>query len=157
MEALYLDMDNTFVDFFSVPDWKTQLENENVAPYRDAAPLCDVKELAQLIERFKMLGVVVGVVSWGSMGGSKEYTRAVKKVKRAWCERHGLTFSEFHVIKYGTPKHRVVNMKSNAILVDDNSDVRNAWNIGGTIDATLGVVEELRRLLETLDPGTGEA
>ena len=157
MEAIYFDLDGTLADLYNAPAWLENLRNENVAPYRDAAPLCDVEELTHLIERFKMLGVVVGVVSWGSMGGSREYTRAVKKVKRVWCERHGLSFSEFHVVKYGTPKHHVVNVKSNAVLVDDNSDVRNAWNIGGTIDATLGVVEELRRLLETLDPGTGEA
>ena len=150
MKAIYLDMDNTFVDFFSVPEWKTQLENENVAPYEVAAPLCNIDELAQVIEAFRALGVVVGVVSWGAMNGSKEYTRRVKRAKMEWCKRHGLYFSEFHVIKYGTPKHSVTKVKQNAILVDDNSDVRNAWTLGGTIDATLGVVEELRRLLETI-------
>ena len=150
IKAVYLDMDNTFVDFFSVPEWKTQLENENVAPYEVAAPLCNMDELAQVIEAFRALGVVVGVVSWGAMNGSQEYTRRVKRAKMEWCKRHGLIFSEFHVVKYGTPKHSVTKVKHDAILIDDNSDVRNAWTLGGTIDATLGVVEELRQLLETI-------
>lgn len=157
MKALYFDLDGTLASLYDVPNWKTQLENENVAPYRDAAPMCNMQQLAQLIDRFKMLGVVVGVVSWGSMGGSKEYTREVKKVKREWCERHGLMFNEFHVVKYGTPKHRITKVKQDAILVDDNSSVRQAWNIGSTIDATIGVVEELCRLLKTLDGIAGEA
>lgn len=150
MKALYFDMDGTIASLYDVPEWKTQLENENVAPYEVAAPLCNMDELAQVIEAFRALGVVVGVVSWGAMNGSREYTRRVKRAKMEWCKRHGLYFSEFHVIKYGTPKHSVTKVKQDAILVDDNSDIRNAWTLGGTIDATLGVVEELRQLLETI-------
>lgn len=153
MQALYFDMDGTITNLYDVPHWKTQLENENVAPYEIAAPLCNIDDLAQVIESFRALGIVVGVVSWGAMNGSKEYTRRVKRAKMEWCKRHGLYFSEFHVIKYGTPKHSVTRIKHNAILIDDNSDVRNAWTLGGTIDATLGVVEELCKLLKTLDPG----
>ena len=153
IKAIYLDMDETFVHLAGVPNWLDQLRNENVAPYEVAAPLCNMDDLAQVIEAFRALGIVVGVVSWGAMNGSKEYTRRVKRAKMEWCKRHGLYFSEFHVIKYGTPKHSVTRIKHDAILVDDNSDVRNAWTLGGTIDANLGVVEELCRLLKTLDPG----
>lgn len=157
MQALYFDMDGTIANLYDVPHWKTQLENENVAPYEIAAPLCNMDDLAQVVESFRALGIVVGVVSWGAMNGSKEYTRRVKRAKMEWCKRHGLYFSEFHVVKYGTPKHSVTRIKHDAILIDDNSDVRNAWTIGGTIDANLGVVEELCRLLKTLDPGAGIA
>ena len=126
IKAIYLDMDNTFVDLFNVPAWLENLRNENVAPYEVAAPLCNMDELAQVIEAFRALGVVVGVVSWGAMNGSQEYTRRVKRAKMEWCKRHGLIFSEFHVVKYNTPKWQVVKIKD-AILIDDDNYNCSEW------------------------------
>lgn len=104
--------------------------------------------LAAIIAKLRSAGVTVGVISWGAMGGTTEYTRRVKRAKMAWCKRYGLAFDEFHVVKYNTPKHRVAKCKD-SILVDDNEDVRKAWRNGDTIDATASdeLLEKLQKVL----------
>lgn len=153
MKALYFDMDGTIASLYDVPEWETQLENENVAPYEIAAPLCNMDDLAQVIEAFRALGIVVGVVSWGAMNGSKEYTRRVKRAKMEWCKRHGLYFSEFHVVKYNTPKWQVAKIKD-AILIDDDSYNCSEWTKHldrPTINPTKkNILKQLQKLLDNL-------
>ena len=36
---------------------------------------------------------------------------------------------KIHIVKYGTPKHEVATVKD-AILFDDNSDIRKDWALG---------------------------
>jgi hypothetical protein len=54
--------------------------------------------------------------------------------------------TEFHCVKYGTPKHRVAKIK-NSVLVDDNSNVRESWN-GITVNASENILPQLKVLLE---------
>ena len=149
MQAIYFDMDGTIAGLYSVPDWLRKLRAEDASPYADAAPMVDMIRLAAIIAKLRSAGVTVGVISWGAMGGTTEYTRRVKRVKMAWCKRWGLAFDEFHVIKYGTPKHRVAKCKR-SILVDDNSEVRQAWTLGATIDASDSsrMMEQLENILQ---------
>lgn len=148
MDAIYFDLDGTLADLYNVEGWECKLNAEDATPYADASPLVDMVRLAAMIVKLRSAGVKVGVISWGAMNGTAEYTREVKRVKREWCKRWGLVFDEFHVIKYGTPKHRVANCKD-AILIDDNSDVRQAWTLGATIDATASdeLLEKLKKAL----------
>jgi hypothetical protein len=86
------------------------------------------------------------------MGGSNEYNKRVRAAKLAWVNNYfGNIFDEFHVVKYGTPKHRVAKIKD-SILVDDNVDVRDTWKNGATVDASNSenMVKELHNMLETL-------
>ena len=144
MEAVYFDLDQTLADLAGVPQWLEKLRAEDSSPYADASPLVDMVRLAATIAKLRSAGVTVGVISWGAMGGTTEYTRRVKRAKLAWCKRYGLAFDEFHVVKYGTPKHWVANCK-HSILVDDNSDVRQTWTLGATVDAS-----DSRRMMEQL-------
>lgn len=147
MQAVYFDLDQTLADLAGVPQWLEKLRSEDATPYAQAKPLVNMVELATLIVQLRRKGFIVGVISWGAMGGSTEYTRQVKKIKRLWCERHGLQFDEFHVVKYNTPKHRVAKIK-NAVLVDDNKEVRTSWSLGQTIDASDAkqMIESLKKL-----------
>lgn len=149
MKAVYFDLDQTIVDLAGVPNWLGKLRAEDASPYADAAPMVDMVRLAAIIAKLRSAGVTVGVISWGAMGGTVEYTREVKRVKMAWCKYWGLEFDEFHVIKYGTPKHRVAKCKR-SILVDDNSEVRQAWTLGATIDASdsFRMMEQLENILQ---------
>lgn len=149
MQALYFDMDGTIAGLYSVPDWLHKLRAEDASPYADAAPMVDMVRLAAIIAKLRSAGVTVGVISWGAMGGTVEYTREVKRVKMAWCKYWGLEFDEFHVVKYNTPKHRVAKCKR-SILVDDNSEVRQAWTLGATIDASdsFRMMEQLENILK---------
>lgn len=144
MQAVYFDLDGTLAALYDVPQWLEKLRAEDATPYAQAKPLVNMVELATLIVQLRRKGFTVGVISWGAMGGSTEYTRQVKKIKRLWCDNFGLSFDEFHVVKYGTPKHRVAKIK-NAVLADDNKEVRTSWSLGQTIDAS-----DAKQMLESL-------
>lgn len=143
--AIYFDMDGTIADLYGFDGWLDYLHAEDVKPYAEARPLVDMDALNAICEALAARGVVIGVISWTAMGGSREYNAAVRKAKRAWINEYLPCVSEFHVVKYGTPKHHVRKVER-SILVDDNADVREAWR-GETIDATKDILNALSRLL----------
>lgn len=149
MQAIYFDLDGTIANLYNVEGWESKLRAEDSSPYADARPLVDMVRLAAIIAKLRSAGVTVGVISWGAMNGTTKYTREVKRVKREWCKYWGLTFDEFHVVKYGTPKHRVAKYKR-SILVDDNSEVRQTWTLGATVDASdsLRMMKQLEKILQ---------
>ena len=151
MKAIYFDMDGTIADLYGVDGWLEMLHNEDTTPYWKARPLVNMKELNSVLHKLQAVGFVLGVISWGALGGSAEYTREVKKVKRFWLAHFCpiLADGEIHVVKYGTPKHKVAREKD-SILVDDNAEVRAAWK-GETVDATQDIVAALRALLEEME------
>ncbi len=145
MKAIYFDMDGTIADLYGYEGWLEMLQDENTEPYEKCGVLVDVVELKNILDSFVRLGVTIGVISWSAMGGSKDYNRAVRKAKLNWCqENFGDVFTEFHVVKYGTPKHHVCKIKE-SILVDDNDDVRDAWH-GETVDAKEDIVSALKKI-----------
>ena len=134
-KTIYFDMDGTIADLYGYEGWLEMLRAEDTTPYEDCNVITDVTKLRQVFAELVAAGFTLGVISWGAMGGSREYCKRTRKAKIAWCEKYfPNTFTEYHVVKYGTPKHYVGKVK-NAILVDDNSDVRQAWR-GHTIDAS---------------------
>lgn len=150
MQAVYFDMDGTIADLYNVPDWLEHLQNERTSPYTDAKPLVDMGHLQTIIATLNGLGIAVGVISWGAKGGTTEYTRRVKKAKVSWLKKHGLNIQEIHVVKYGTPKHRVAKHK-NAVLVDDEQQNLNKWR-GATINASnaVAMMTQLTNMIEQL-------
>ena len=148
--TIYFDMDGTIADLYGYENWLELLRTEQIEPYEKCGVLVNITELKNVLNSFMRLGVTVGVISWSAMNGSKEYNKAVRKAKKNWCkENFGDIFTEFHVVKYGTPKHYVCKIKE-SILVDDNDDVRNAWH-GETVDAKEDIIKQLRELLERLE------
>lgn len=105
--------------------------------------------LREILQGFIAKNVRLITVSWGSMNGSKEYTRDVKKVKKEWLLAHCPELAQdLHVVKYGTDKYSLCK-GLRAILVDDNKDVRQQWAFD-TIDASdsTTMLEELQTLLQ---------
>ena len=150
MKAIYFDLDGTIADLYGYENWLEMLHAEDTTPYKDCGCLVDFVELRDVLNEFIAAGVTIGVISWSAMGGSKEYNCRTRKAKKDWCDAYFPNiFSEFHVVKYGTPKHHVRNIKD-SILVDDNADVRKAWK-GETIDATKDIILALKELLERLE------
>lgn len=149
MQAIYFDMDGTLNRFYEVNNWLEKLHAEDVSPYVEALPIVDFVELREVLNDFIEMGITIGVISWGAMNGSNEYCRRTRKAKIMWCEKYfPNVFTEYHVVKYGTPKHYVRKIKD-SILVDDNAEVRQAWK-GETIDANENIVSLLKELLEKL-------
>lgn len=151
MQAIYFDLDGTLANLYGVASWCERLNAEDVTPYVEAKPLVSPDRLRRLLLDFKNANVALGVISWGAMNASNAYNRATRKAKLEWCERylHGC-FDEFHVVKYGTPKHHVRRI-ADSVLVDDNATVREQWQ-GRTIDAsnTAHMMNELKALLDVI-------
>ena len=145
-KAIYFDMDGTIADLYGYNNWLEMLRAEDTTPYEECGVLVDIEELREVLDDFIAAGITIGIISWGAMGGSREYCKRTRKAKIEWCEKYfPNVFTEYHVVKYGTPKHHVRKIKD-SILVDDNAEVRQAWK-GETVDATKDIIELLRELL----------
>lgn len=152
MQAIYFDMDGTIADLYSVPNWLEMLHAEDETPYKICKSLVPVKKFSQMVKAFQAKGVTVGVISWSAMGGSNAYTKRVKAAKMEWFKKtFNVPVNEFHVVKYGTPKHSVKKVGGNCLLVDDSKQVRAKWN-GETLDATntKAMMNALEKILANL-------
>lgn len=120
---IYFDMDGTIANFYK-GEWLNDLINENPRPYRVADVLVSEEILLGLIKK----GYELCIVSWLSRGGSVEFGKEVRKVKKEWLKVNypNVRFEEIHIVKYGTPKYSVVKDR-NGILVDDEEHNRNEW------------------------------
>lgn len=138
-KVIYFDLDGTIADLYAVEGWLNALRNFEPWPYLAAKPMWDFGELKEIFCELKELGYILGVITWLSKESSHEYDNAVRTAKREWLKEQGLWeyFDEVHMVKYGTPKHTTANIR-HGILVDDNADVRKAWERygGETIDPT---------------------
>lgn len=130
MITMVFDMDGTIANLYGVENWLQLLRAEDPTPYAVAEPLVDMQELGHLLTLLKATGDFrISVVTWGSMNGSNEYTREVKKVKKEWLKKYDFPFDEIHCIKYGTPKTNFINPNDDCtILWDDNTSIRKEWN-----------------------------
>ena len=123
MRKIYLDMDGTIADLYGVENWLEDLIAGNERPYREAERLVEEEELAELVAD----GYELAIVSWLAKNSNKEYDRKVRNAKREWLKANypNIKFTEIHIVKYGTPKSRVVNEKG--LLIDDEIPNRREW------------------------------
>lgn len=134
-KAIYFDMDGTIADLYGQKNWLKNLRKEKTAPYEKAAPLVNIPALKAALDTLRGKGYTLGVITWLAKESSKEYKQAVRLAKLDWLDKHfGLGyFDKIHMVQYGTPKHQVATIKD-AVLFDDNEDVRKAWKIGTAHD-----------------------
>ena len=130
-KAIYFDMDGTIADLYREKNWLKDLRAEKTAPYEKARPLVSVSDLKKALNSLREKGYTLGIITWLAKDSSPEYSRAVRVAKIDWLDKYfGLGyFNKVHMVKYGTPKHQVATIK-NAILFDDNEEIRNAWKLG---------------------------
>lgn len=152
-KALVFDMDGTIADFYGVEGWKDMLDNLDPTPYIEAEPLWDMSELVETLNELKTLGYMIIVTSWLSMVTTKEYDKAVRTAKKNWLDEYAFPYDELHIVKYGTTKANCTRkLGGTQILIDDNSMVRNGWNLGDTIDPTTeDLIETLKALIDSLE------
>ena len=140
--TIYFDMDGTIANLYGCENWLDSLINEKTKPYREAKSMVDMRKLGKLLNALKANGYEIGIVSWLSKNGTDEYNARVTKAKTDWLARHlgAVEFDEIHIVKYGTPKHEVVNNPF-GILFDDEKLNRDNW---------LGTAYDVTAILETL-------
>lgn len=126
--AIYLDMDGTIADLYSVPNWLECLRAEDATPYIKAQPLVRLSALARQLNRLQRQGFTIGVISWSSKHATKEFDEAVTRAKKFWLNKHlkSVQFDEIHIVPYGTPKSTVAKVKG-GILFDDEEPNRAEW------------------------------
>ena len=140
--TIYFDMDGTIANLYGCENWLDSLINGKTKPYREAKSMVDMRKLGKLLNALKANGYEIGIVSWLSKNGTDEYNARVTKAKTDWLARHlgAVEFDEIHIVKYGTPKHEIVNNPL-GILVDDEKPNRDNW---------LGTAYDVTAILETL-------
>lgn len=148
MRWIWFDMDGTIANLYAVNGWLDDLIAENTRPYRDAEMLYNADDLNNIIRALKRKGYNVGVVSWSSKKATPEYTNRITLEKMAWLKRNNLNFDKVIVTSYGVRKADTCRSFGSGVLVDDEEQNRNAWDIGATIDATKNILDELKKLLD---------
>lgn len=147
-KTLVFDMDGTIADLYAVTDWLENIIAENVRPYAIAEPIYNMNKLVNVINRLKENGWRVAIVSWTSKCGSKEYNKAVRRVKKEWLDRYNFPYDELHVVKYGTPKSYCMKKTGGfQILFDDEEPNRKAWRNGLTVNANEDIYKILKNML----------
>lgn len=144
-KVLVFDMDGTIANLYGVKNWLKMLRAYDPTPYEIATPIYDMDLLNSLLQIIKSKGWHIVVTSWLSKESTPTYDKAVRLAKRKWLKENGFPYDEIHLVKYGTPKHRVTRYPFQ-VLVDDNADVRTAWK-ARTIDANNNIINELVKII----------
>ena len=152
LKMICFDMDGTIADLYGVENWLEKLRAYDASPYLTAKPMCDMEELAFLLEVAQHRGIEVRIITWLSKDTNKDYDNMVRIAKQAWLKAQGLTIDHFHGVAYGATKANSVRQylesEDTAILVDDNAKVRQGWHLGDTYDPTAcDICEVLKKVL----------
>lgn len=128
MRTIWFDMDGTIANLYEVENWLPKLRAEDPSPYMEAEVMCNMSQLARLLNRVQTLGYKVGIISWTSRGGSASYNKAVAKAKASWLELHlkSVKFDEINIVSYGIPKATLMHTEDD-ILFDDELKNREDW------------------------------
>lgn len=145
-KTLYFDMDGTIADLYAVEDWLPKLRSADETPYEEAVPMLTMNLFANLLNRLKEeQGYKIGIVSWLAKNSDEDYDARVTKAKMTWLDNHlhSVEFDEIHIVKYGTPKHEIVDNPL-GILFDDEEKNRENW-LGTAYDVD-NIIEVLKSL-----------
>lgn len=147
--TIYFDLDGTLYDLYAQSEWLARITTlaDPTAYAAEDATMVDMVALQEVLLDLMDKGYGVGVVSWLANNATADYNAAVREVKREWIKKFLPMATEIHIVKYGTPKHNIVNNKAAAILVDDNDEVREAWKHGTTINANGDIIARLREMV----------
>ena len=77
--TIYFDMDGTIANFYGVENWLDYLEVYDTTPYEIAKPLIHCSTLARMLNRLKLEGHTLGIISWCSKNGTPEYNYRTAK------------------------------------------------------------------------------
>lgn len=145
---IWFDMDGTIVNFYGVEGWLDDLQNRNARPYKEAPPLYNTKELAEVMKALKARGYKIGVVSWGSKTADAAFLHEISIAKMEWLKNQKIfsLIDKMIVTSYGVNKAAICESYGAGILVDDEEGNRREWNLGRTIDAKNDILKALRNI-----------
>ena len=126
----WFDIDCTITNLYGVENWLAKLEASDPSPYREAAPLLNLSALARQLNKLRLKGYSIGIISWTSKAGTTEYNEAVKLAKLAWLEKHlpSVKWDAINIVPYGTNKWDVAGRTG--VLFDDELKNLQSWGNG---------------------------
>ena len=147
---IWLDMDGTIANLYSVKNWKEDLDNLNERPYRVAKSLYNDIDLLAILGQLKIKkGYNIGIITWGSRDADEDFLKRIAETKKAWLNARGydMLLDVLLVVRYGTDKASICKEYGCGILVDDEKRNLDAWNLGKTINAQFSILSQLEALL----------
>lgn len=147
---IWLDMDGSIADLYGVNGWLDDLIAHRTRPYEEAKLMYNITDLVTILMDLKMNGYNIGVISWLSKDNDIEYGTRVAKAKKEWLEKYLLDYliDKIIITPYGVRKADTCRKFGYGILVDDEKQNRDAWDLGITIDATQNIIKELWELVK---------
>lgn len=146
------DMDGTIAQLYAVDNWLEKLRAEDPTPYLEAEPMWNMIALAEVLRKLQEQKVEIQIITWLSKESSEEYKKEVRKAKKEWLNKYDFPYDSFHGVQYGATKANSIRKyakEEEAILIDDNAEVRKGWHLGRTIDpATCDLIEILTSFLD---------
>lgn len=133
MKTAYFDMDGTIANLYSVENWLDYLTNHDTFPYRNAPPIFTASEIEKVVVSLLDKGYHIGVISWCSKEGDKDFNKEIRKAKRAWLSKFFPFAHEIHIVAYGVPKWSLVKPeeRQDSILFDDEAQNLEDWEKHG--------------------------
>ena len=148
-KMLVFDMDGTLADFYNVKGWLNDLALCKTRPYEIAKPLYNMDELNSLLHRAKANGWKIVITTWLAKDATKEFNKAIAKVKKEWLAKYNFPYDEIHCVKYGTTKASCTRKAGGfQVLIDDNKKIRRGWSLGTTIDASKNILPFLQAIIQ---------
>jgi hypothetical protein len=149
VRMICFDMDGTIADLYGVNDWLRKLRSEDPSPYLEAEPMWDMSVLTATLRKLQKAGWKITVITWLSKDSSEPYKEKTREAKLEWLKQYDFPYDYFHGVAYGTTKANCVRKSVyEAILLDDNTKIRDGWHLGNTIDPTKeNIIESLSALL----------
>lgn len=147
---IWFDMDGTIADLYGVDGWLNDLQNESTRPYAMAKAIYNTLDLLTVLAELKMLGYRIGVVSWGAKNSNADYDCKVAETKKDWIAKNDLDIliDKIIVTPYGVRKADTCRPFGVGVLVDDEKQNRDAWDLGATIDANTNILKALWELVK---------
>lgn len=144
-KMIWLDMDGTISDLYSVENWLPKLRAEDPSPYEQAAPLRNMSQLARKLNKLQRAGWRLGIISWCSKQATTHYDILVLEAKMKWLKRHlhSIKWDSIKIVKYGRNKWELCK---DGILFDDEERNRNDWKNGMAFHPDI-MIEKLNELL----------
>lgn len=120
MRKLYLDMDGTIADLYSINNWLDRLQSEDKTIFLECKPMITQEKLFQMFGEFEIV-----ILSMTPKDCSKEYHNQVIEQKNQWLDIYFPNIQKRIYQKYGHNK----NLKNcgNALLIDDNELIRKCY------------------------------
>lgn len=153
-KSMWFDMDGTIADLYGAESWLERLRAEEPGLFSELEPLVNPMEFSELCRDLVENGwTTLGIITWLPMNASDEYEAIVTEEKRIWAKKFTPYLTDFHALRYGTPKQYAPIKRAKAmILIDDNVEVCSMWDTPKMRTAiNVDMVNDRRRMYEMIE------